>query len=101
FYLPKKLKDKLDIDTTVAGSQKDIFPTLYNLTLKSQQYLSIGNNLFDKMSFHYGFNGSMIVNNGNKVRKLNDLNQKTDDEILNYYKATLSVTQYLIDSYKK
>ncbi|WP_419671678.1 hypothetical protein [Aliarcobacter butzleri] len=42
FYLPKKLKDKLDIDTTVAGSQKDIFPTLYNLTLDSKNYISIG-----------------------------------------------------------
>ncbi|MFX4242760.1 LTA synthase family protein [Aliarcobacter butzleri] len=101
FYLPKKLKDKLDINTTVAGSQKDIFPTLYNLTLDSRNYISIGSNLFDIMLPHYGFNGSMIVNNNSNVKKLDKLNQKTDDEMLNYYKATLAVTQYLIDSYKK
>ncbi|WP_260923595.1 LTA synthase family protein [Aliarcobacter butzleri] len=101
FYLPKKLKDKLDINTTVAGSQKDIFPTLYNLTLDSRNYISIGSNLFDIMLPHYGFNGSMIVNNNSNVKKLDKLNQKTDDEMLNYYKATLAVTQYLIDSYNK
>ncbi|MFX4233634.1 LTA synthase family protein [Aliarcobacter butzleri] len=102
FYLPKKLKDKMKtVDTTVAGSQKDILPTLYNLTLDSKNYISIGSNLFDIMLPHYGFNGSMIVNNNSNVKKLDKLNQKTDDEMLNYYKATLAVTQYLIDSYKK
>ena len=30
FYLPEELKEKIDIDTKVAGSHKDIFPTLYN-----------------------------------------------------------------------
>ena len=100
FYLPKNLKEKLQIDTTVAGSQKDIFPTLYNLTLNGVKYLSIGNNLFDKTVQHYGFNGSMIVNNGSKVRKLNSLKDKSSDEIINYYKASLAVTEYLIKNYK-
>ena len=45
------LKNRLEIDTSLAGSQKDIFPTLYNLTLKDTKYLSIGNNLFDKFLF--------------------------------------------------
>ena len=100
FYLPKNLKEKLQIDTTVAGSQKDIFPTLYNLTLDDVKYLSIGNNLFDKTVQHYGFNGSMIVNNGSEVRKLNSLKDKSSDEITNYYKASLAVTEYLIKNYK-
>ncbi|MCT7579372.1 LTA synthase family protein [Aliarcobacter butzleri] len=101
FYLPKKLKDKLDIDTTFAGSQKDIFPTLYNLTLKDTKYLAIGNNLFDKTQVHYGFNGSMIVNSGSEVRKLNGLKEFTEDEIENYYKASLAITEYLLNSYDK
>ncbi len=100
FYLPKKLKDRLEIDTSVAGSQKDIFPTLYNLTLKDTKYLSIGNNLFDKIYPHFGFNGSMIVNHGNEVRKLNSLKEKSEDELVNYYKASLAVTEYLINSLK-
>ncbi|MCT7493199.1 sulfatase-like hydrolase/transferase [Aliarcobacter cryaerophilus] len=99
FYLPKKLKDRLEIDTSVAGSQKDIFPTLYNLTLKDTKYLSIGNNLFDKIYPHFGFNGSMIVNHGNEVRKLNSLKEKSEDELVNYYKASLAVTEYLIKRY--
>jgi phosphoglycerol transferase MdoB-like AlkP superfamily enzyme len=102
FYLPQKLKEKLTIDTTVAGSQKDIFPTLYNLTLNNTEYLAIGNNLFDNMSKHYGFNGSMIINEKNNAKKLTSLKDKTEDEMLNYYKATLAVTEYLIGvSYKK
>ena len=100
FYLPKELKDRLEIDTSVAGSQKDIFPTLYNLTLKDTKYLSIGNNLFDKIYPHFGFNGSMIVNHGNEVRKLNSLKEKSEDELVNYYKASLAVTEYLIKNYK-
>ena len=98
FYLPKELKDRLEIDTSVAGSQKDIFPTLYNLTLKDTKYLSIGNNLFDKIHPHFGFNGSMIVNNGSEVRKLNNLKETSEDELVNYYKASLAVTEYLINN---
>lgn len=101
FYLPKKLKEKLNVDTTVAGSQKDIFPTLYNLTLKDKNYLSIGNDLFDKIAPHYGFNGSMIVNSGNEVRKLDSLHLKDEDYLINYYKASLAITEYLIKSYDK
>ncbi|MEV9499887.1 Phosphoglycerol transferase I [bioreactor metagenome] len=101
FYLPKKLKDKLDINTTFAGSQKDIFPTLYNLTLKDTKYLAIGSNLFDKTQVHYGFNGSMIVNSGSAVRKLNSLKEFTEDEIENYYKASLAITEHLLNSYDK
>ncbi|MGJ0323453.1 LTA synthase family protein [Aliarcobacter cryaerophilus] len=98
FYLPKELKNRLEIDTSIAGSQKDIFPTLYNLTLKDTKYLSIGNNLFDKIHPHFGFNGSMIVNNGSEVRKLNNLKETSEDELVNYYKASLAVTEYLINN---
>ena len=101
FYLPKKLKEKLDIDTNLAGSQKDIFPTLYNLTLKDTKYLSIGNDLFDKIAPHYGFNGSMIVNSGKELRKLKSLKEQSSDELINYYKASLAVTEYLINNYKE
>lgn len=101
FYLPQKLKDKLEIDTEVAGSQKDIFPTLYNLTLTDTKYLSIGNNLFDTTVPHYGFNGSMIVNSGDKVIKIDSLKEKSQDSMINYYKASLAVTEYLIKNYDK
>ena len=96
FYLPKELKAKLNINTKVAGSHKDIFPTLYNLTLKDTSYLALGNDLFDSTTEHYGFNGSMIVNTNDSIFKLKSLKEKTNEKALKYYKASLAVTEYLI-----
>ncbi len=101
FYLPQSLKDKLSINTKVTGSHKDIFPTLYNLTLQDKEYISIGKNLFENEENHFGFNGSMIVTNNEKIEKLNKLKEKTSIEMLNYYKANLAITEYLIREYKK
>lgn len=99
FYLPPNLRQNLQIDASLAGSQKDIFPTLYNLSLKNTKYIAIGSDLFDQGAKHCGFNGSMIVNCANEVRKLGALNTQSNDEIVNYYKATLAITQYLIESF--
>ena len=100
FYLPQALRSKLDIDTTLAGSQKDIFPTLYNLTLKDTEYVAIGADLFDSTIPHYGFNSHMIVNHGKEVRKINHLSEASEDALIEYYRATLAVTEYLIRSYR-
>lgn len=102
FYLPKKLREKLDINIKTAGSHEDIFPTLYNLTLKNQKYLSIGKNLFDNSLEHYGFNGSRIVVHENGVKKYSNLKKDIGDDILNYYRANLAISEYLIkEEYKK
>ncbi len=102
FYLPKGLKDKLDVDTKVTGSHKDIFPTLYNLTLKDKKYIALGQNLFDKNVRHFGFNGSKIVSYGGKFKKYQNLKNKSEDEMLNYYRANLAISEYLIkNEYKK
>lgn len=100
FYLPKELRKKIKIDTNVAGSHKDIFPTLYNLTLNNQEYISIGTDLFNEGLTHYGFNGSMIVNSRTEAKKFKSFKEK--DEMLEYYKASLSISEYLIqEEYKK
>jgi phosphoglycerol transferase MdoB-like AlkP superfamily enzyme len=44
-YIPKSLKPK-NIDTSVFGSHLDIMPTLYNLSLSNESYISEGINLF-------------------------------------------------------
>jgi phosphoglycerol transferase MdoB-like AlkP superfamily enzyme len=44
-YIPKSLKPK-NIDTSVFGSHMDIMPTLYNLSLSNESYISEGINLF-------------------------------------------------------
>lgn len=94
-YMPNDLKESLSIDTKVAGSHKDIFPTLYNLTLKDQEYISVGENLFDKNAKHFGFNGSRVVNSNEEAKTFSSYNIK-DEPLLEYYKASLAITEYLV-----
>lgn len=103
FYLPKDLKKKLEantkINTKVTGSHKDIFPTLYNLTLKNQEHISIGKNLFDLSVEHYGFNGSLVVSSKDKVKRFESIEEK-GNTMLEYYKASLAISEFLIRSEK-
>jgi phosphoglycerol transferase MdoB-like AlkP superfamily enzyme len=100
-YIPKRIKKGLKyIDTKAFGSHKDIFPTLYNLTLSETEYLAVGSNLFDKNSKKIGFNGSKVVASKDGVFRLNSFNDKDNNSSL-YYKATLAVQEYLIKSYSK
>ena len=100
-YVPKEIKEKLGkIDTKLYGSHKDIFPTLYNLTLSDTTYKAIGSNLLNKSEPHMGFNGSMVVSSEKETAKLQSLSEKSKSDLKNYYKATLAVEQYLINSYK-
>jgi phosphoglycerol transferase MdoB-like AlkP superfamily enzyme len=99
-YLPPYLKPKEAIDTTLAGSHKDIFPTLYNLTLDEKEYTAIGTNLLDKAQLHCGFNDAGVImthDGGFKEGKALSDEQKKCQE---YYKASLAVTEYLIKSQK-
>ncbi len=99
-YLPPYLKPKEAIDTTLASSHKDIFPTLYNLTLDEKEYTAIGTNLLDKSKIHCGFNDAGVImakDGGFKDGKAFTDEQKKCQE---QYKATLAVTEYLIKSQK-
>jgi len=54
-YIPEKYKKKLNIDTDMYGSHKDIFPTIFNLALSETSYMKTGENLFDKNNIdNYG-----------------------------------------------
>jgi len=99
-YLPKAYRVN-DINTSVAGSHKDIFPTLYNLTLSGQSYIGIGTDLRDRTALHCGFNdaGILMANDGGfKADKPQSTLQK---ECARYYKASLAVTEYLIQLQEK
>jgi phosphoglycerol transferase MdoB-like AlkP superfamily enzyme len=79
FYIPEKYKAKLKIDTQRFGSHKDIFPTLYNLSLSKTKYYKSGNNLFASnvnekryyalFNFDYALNnnGLVALSKGNKL----------------------------------
>lgn len=100
-YLPKYLKPKQKIDTTVPSSHKDLFPTLYNLTLSNQPYTAIGTNLLDTHKLHCGFNDAGILIARDGGFKLGHALTKAQKECEEYYKATLAVTEYLVQSQKK
>ncbi|MDY0121040.1 MAG: sulfatase-like hydrolase/transferase [Sulfurimonas sp.] len=100
FYLPAKLKNTLNPDLQAPASHKDIFPTLYNLTLNKQKFIAIGNNLFDTDSKKIGFNGgNMIVHTPKGTKQLKSLEEKTEDEDLLYYKASLAISEYLLNQF--
>lgn len=46
FYVPDEYKPQHIVDVTRFASHKDIFPSIYNLSLDSCRYLDLGNNLF-------------------------------------------------------
>jgi hypothetical protein len=57
-YVPEEYAAKKVFDTERFGSHKDIFPTLYNLSLSNQTYLKSGNDLSsaDTNTYFYGVN---------------------------------------------
>ena len=100
-YIPKDLKDTLNIDTTVFGSHKDIFPTIYNLLLSDSSYISIGADMLDKSARHVGVNRSKVVASKNGVIKINKLNKTYKEIDANYYRSILAISEYLIKSYER
>lgn len=100
-YLPDDLKPTKELNTKLASSHKDIFPTLYNLTLYDREYTAIGTNLLDDEVLHCGFNDAGVImakDGGFEFKKAITKEQKECEE---YYKASLAVTEYLIKSHDK
>ncbi len=62
-YVPDKYKPKVNVDTKRFGSHKDIFPTVFSLSLSGAEYLNTGNNLFaEKGNFFGVFNCGIAMN---------------------------------------
>ncbi len=97
-YLPPYLKQNIDED--VPSSHKDLFPTLYNLTLSGVNYTAIGTNLLDKTKLHCGFNDDGVIISKDGAFKFGKAKSEAQKECQDYYKATLSVTEYLIKHQK-
>lgn len=55
-YIPTAYRNHIYIDTMRFGSHKDIFPTLYNLSLSNARYYNNGDNLFspDTLKNYWG-----------------------------------------------
>lgn len=64
-YIPKKLQNNIYYNKYRIGSHKDIFPTLYDLSLSEVKYLSLGGrNLLAKINderLEFGFNEAVWI----------------------------------------
>lgn len=64
-YVPQDYAHHIHYDPTRVGSHKDIFPTLYELSLSNIQYMSLGGrNILapeDKQSYAFGYNNAVWI----------------------------------------
>lgn len=80
-YIPDRYKPKHDIKTDIFGSHKDIFPTLFNLSLYNSTYFNTGENLFGQgdhfsiNAFNFAVNKDGAVKKGKPVRYYNWTNE--------------------------
>ncbi len=94
-YIPEQIKKVLniqEIDTNVCGSHMDIMATLYNLSLSSASYSSLGNNLFN-IKDNISFNIEGLVFKDDIAIKYNFINDTFDSFLFDNKTKKLSVTQ--------
>ena len=119
-YIPDQIKKNINlqkIDKQVCGSHMDIMATLYNLSLSSATYNSLGNNLFDtKDNIAFNIDGLVVKDdiaikynfvNGsfesflfdNKTKKLS-LTKQTEKHkrLFDYYRAIMTLTDIFVKS---
>jgi phosphoglycerol transferase MdoB-like AlkP superfamily enzyme len=99
-YLPEAFR-VTPPDTSVSGSHKDIFPTLYNRTLSNASYLAIGSDLYDLGRLHCGFNESGIILSSEGAFMKDKVQSEGQQACNEQYNAALAVTEYLVKSQKK
>jgi phosphoglycerol transferase MdoB-like AlkP superfamily enzyme len=97
-YMPESIKVQ-NIDTKVAGSHKDIFPTLYNQTLSNSTYISVGKNLLDKNTRHCGFNDKGIIISDSGAFYHNKFTNNIQNECNEEYNSALAISDWLIRIY--
>ena len=126
-YIPEKFKPKKEqIDTTRVVSHLDIMPTLYELSLSSVTYYSLGQSVFDKnyqTAISSNYDNAIIVNkddmciydiNNDEVEYYKLIREKDKfakytrtkpnpqhAKILKQYKAGIAISEYIFDIEKK
>lgn len=100
-YLPPAIRPEEPIDTTIPGSHKDLFPTLYHLTLSRISYMAVGSDLLDKNVLHCGINEAGIVITSEGAFQSGAPKNKTQQKCDDYRKAAIAVTDYLVKHWYK
>jgi len=99
-YLPHYLRGT-DPDVTTPGSQKDIFPTLYNRTLSNVTYSAIGSDLYDRAALHCGFNAAGIIVSRDGAFAAGKEETALQTACAKHYKASLAITEAWVASQKQ
>lgn len=109
--------DKKFTDFSVFGSQTDIMPTLYGLSLSAAEYISFGNDLFathgnvalnvdglvmkDNIAIKYNFvdDSFMSFIFDDKSKKLTQVSETEEHrKLVNYYKAIMVLTDKVVNN---
>jgi len=111
-YVPEQYRRNFSPDTRIFASQKDVFPTLFNLALSDARYANMGFNLFDhsiSRDTHFGINayttafddvGAVIVQNSPlfykwsspEERALKPVNQNEKPELTTLFEKAKAYT---------
>ncbi|MDR2192628.1 MAG: LTA synthase family protein [Endomicrobium sp.] len=104
-YIPQKLKKPFN--ARVAGSHIDIAPTLYELSLSSQNYYAAGESLAGENKEGFAFNGDGFILSGDKAVLYNVSTGKTEyfdfdfnTKMLKYAESSNERLQ-MLERYKK
>ncbi|MEH6446059.1 MAG: sulfatase-like hydrolase/transferase [Oceanospirillaceae bacterium] len=96
-YVPSAYDQLQESDQLVAGSHKDLFPTLFELALNKEQYLAFGTPIMHKKpltAFGVIDQGAVIFNNGISVDNQQLLPWKDKNStVLNVHKLPLTKAQ--------
>ncbi len=85
-----------DYDSRVAGSHKDIFPTLYNRLLPDRPYLALGTDLLDTGVRHCGFNDAGIIVAADGAFRLGKARTDAQRRCERQYRSGVAVTDFLL-----
>ncbi|OGS35303.1 MAG: hypothetical protein A2293_15765 [Elusimicrobia bacterium RIFOXYB2_FULL_49_7] len=117
-YVPRELR-RPGAGADVSASHIDIMPTLYNLALSEQKYVSLGNDVFDRSVQHRGYNADGFIltatvsarysmDNGSLQYFERDkasparlcVAAENDGHLalIRYYKAAIAVTDHLLQN---
>lgn len=96
-YVPEKYRKGVDYKALQnrSGSHKDIFPTLFNLSLSDQEYCSLGNDLLSSEipdNMFYGINSSYTLFD-KKANKWNITKKVRAQKVLSKYQIIKSSEQ--------